>query len=105
MVEACAAGVPVLGSGIPALEEIVEEGRTGRLVSAGAPLETAAATLELLGSPELRSRLGAAGRSVAVRRFSFETTVTTLPQVYLDILGTRGRRGREGRLSALAWHL
>jgi glycosyltransferase involved in cell wall biosynthesis len=62
LLEAMARGVPVVAvdSGGPA--EFVEHGRSGLLASSGEPPALADALQPLLDSPELRARIGAAGR-------------------------------------------
>jgi len=59
--EAMAAGLPVVACRASAVPEIVEDGRTGLLVSPRSPDELARAMETLLVNEELRKDLGAAG--------------------------------------------
>ena len=45
----------------------------------------------LLAQPDLRARLGAAGRSLYERQFTLEHCVTRTLEVYGSVLATRGQ--------------
>jgi glycosyltransferase involved in cell wall biosynthesis len=63
VLEAMAAGLPVVASAVGGIPEIVVDGETGLLVPPGNdPAPLAAAIRELLGDPERRRRMGEAGR-------------------------------------------
>jgi glycosyltransferase involved in cell wall biosynthesis len=82
LLEAMARGVAVVavGSGGPA--EFIEDQRTGALAASGEPAALAAALQPLLGSPELRRALGAAGRE----RFMHEFTDAAMRKRFFDQL-------------------
>lgn len=69
VIEAMAAGAPVVGSRHAGIVEAIEHGRTGLLVPEGDPQALADALGQLIAQPELRRRLGAAARLVAAERF------------------------------------
>ncbi|HEY8775576.1 MAG TPA: glycosyltransferase [Gaiellaceae bacterium] len=72
LLEAMAAGLPIVASDSGGPSEVIESGRSGILV-AGPTEELLAAAIEaLLVDPELRSRLGEAGRERFLRFFSAE---------------------------------
>jgi len=71
LVEALAAGRPVLAPAAGGALDIVDEG-CGRLYEPGDAVAAAAALVELLGAPGLAARLGGAGRERAERVFSLE---------------------------------
>jgi starch synthase len=92
-VEAMACGAPVVASNVGGIPEIVEHGRTGYLVDyeleAGAPRDVRRAALglaervnELAASPELRRRMGEAGRARAVREFSWSRIADETAALY-----------------------
>ena len=83
LLEAMAAGKAVLATRVSAIPEVVLDGVTGKLVAAGRPAEVASALLEL-ESPELRARLGAAGRRRAAQDFSLERMVERTLEAYAD---------------------
>lgn len=62
LLEAAASGLPCVASDVPGCREIVQDGITGRLVPPHDPAALATAIAELAGDPELRQRLGGAGR-------------------------------------------
>lgn len=72
VLEAMAAGLPVVGSRVGGMSELVADGETGLLVEPGDPDVLAAALRRLLAEPELRRRMGDAGRDRARRRFALE---------------------------------
>jgi glycosyltransferase involved in cell wall biosynthesis len=72
ILEAMCAGKPVVATDVGAVRELVEEGRTGLLVPPGDPEALAAALGRLITDGELRARLGAAGRELALERFSLD---------------------------------
>ena len=71
-VEAAAAGKAVLGTRIPGLADAVQEGQTGLLVPSADEAGLAAGMRQLLTQPDLRRRLGSAGR-VWAKRFDWDT--------------------------------
>lgn len=62
VLEAMAAGLPVVAYDTGAISEMVEDGRTGRVVPVGDREGLHSALLELLASPDLRAEYGQAGR-------------------------------------------
>jgi glycosyltransferase involved in cell wall biosynthesis len=62
LIEAMAAGVPVIASDIPACREVLDDGRAGILVPPGDPGGLAAAIERILGSDAERARMAEAGR-------------------------------------------
>lgn len=67
--EAIAVGTPVIASNLAGIPEILDFGRCGVLVPPGDVGCLAAAIDQLLGDPEERCRLAAAGREFAKRKF------------------------------------
>ena len=73
ILEAMAAGLPVVASRVGGVPEQVSHGETGLLVEPGDPDELAAALRRLATDPSLRLRLGAAGRERAEHTFDLDT--------------------------------
>jgi glycosyltransferase involved in cell wall biosynthesis len=73
--EAMAHGKPVLATRVGGIPEIVEDGVTGYLVSAGDREAIADRMLRLAGDGSLRRRMGIAGRGVVQSRFDLSRTV------------------------------
>ncbi len=68
--EAMAAGRPVVASRVGGLAEAVVHEETGLLVPPGDPTALAAALARLARDPDLRARLGAAGRARVLARYT-----------------------------------
>jgi glycosyltransferase involved in cell wall biosynthesis len=87
LLEAMAAGVPIVATAIGGIPEIVEHGRTGLLVPAPPqPADVAAALGTLVGDPGQRAALAAAGRDRFAARFAVEPWARRLRAVYDDVL-------------------
>lgn len=82
VLEAMAAGVPVVATRVGGVEELVEDGRTGSLVDAGDEQGLAAAIVALLSDPARAATLGANGRERARARFSRERMAAEVLSVY-----------------------
>ncbi|HLH28780.1 MAG TPA: glycosyltransferase family 4 protein, partial [Acidimicrobiales bacterium] len=105
-IEAMACGVPLVATTGGALPEVVgHDGETGLLVPPDDPGALATAIGRLLDDPDLRMRLGAAGRRRVLGRFTWEVTARGTAEEYVSLLDQHGRlevRGGEphGRLEA-----
>jgi glycosyltransferase involved in cell wall biosynthesis len=71
ILEACAAGLPVVATGVGGTPEVVQDGVTGFLVSAGDPGAMAARLIELFDSPDAANAMGERGRDFVRAQFSF----------------------------------
>ncbi len=65
LLEAMAAGAPIVASNIPGYRHVLTNGREGLMVPPGDPDALAEAIIWLLDHPEERARMGAAGRQTA----------------------------------------
>jgi glycosyltransferase involved in cell wall biosynthesis len=82
VLEAMAAGVPVVASRVGGIPEQVEDGVTGLLVEPGDPEALAAALGRLAADPALRRRLGVAGRRRAEKAFDLDAFRRAHLEVY-----------------------
>jgi glycosyltransferase involved in cell wall biosynthesis len=87
ILEAMAAGLPVIATAVGSVPEIVSEGETGRLVAPGQPDALAAVLAELAGDRELRARMGAAGVRAHRERFDSEAMVDHYERLILSSSG------------------
>jgi glycosyltransferase involved in cell wall biosynthesis len=69
MVEAMAAGLPVVSTAVSGIPELVRDGENGLLVPPENPAAFAAALLKLAADAPLRGRLAEAGRETVAERF------------------------------------
>ena len=88
LIEAGAAGRPVVATGVGGVADVVRDGETGFVVE-GAAASVAAATIELLTRPDLASSMGAAGRSRILPRYSAVRLASDLVALYERELSSR----------------
>jgi glycosyltransferase involved in cell wall biosynthesis len=86
IMEAMAAGVPVVASDIPPNRELVVNGETGYLVGVGDSVGLAQFTDRILADASLAQRLGAAGRERMRTNFSIDRMVAAHAELYRDVL-------------------
>lgn len=82
LIEAMAAGLPVVATRAGGVPEIVVDGETGLLVPARDDEALAGAIRTLLDDPARAARFGAAGRERAARSFSLQANVDGLMGAY-----------------------
>jgi len=90
-IEAMMAGLPVVGTDVGGLKEVIDDGRTGLLVPPKDPARLAEAISNLLADPGLARRMGAQGRQRAHSRFTTDNMVEKTIQVYEEVQNARRR--------------
>jgi glycosyltransferase involved in cell wall biosynthesis len=94
ILEAYAAGLPVVATDVGACREMIEGrtasdrllGASGFVTRVGIPEDTAAALVRLARDPELRTRLGAAGRKRVVGFYRREQMLESYRALYRDMV-------------------
>lgn len=86
IMEAAAAGLPIVTWQLPFYEELLENHKTALLVKAGDMQAFEDALLSLINSPEQRQNLGQAARQQMLSNFSLATFVENMTAVYESIL-------------------
>ena len=86
VLEASAAGVPVVATAVGGTPEVVDDGRTGFLVPPADPAWLARRMIELLNDESLRMQMGQAGREHVRDHFTFEAQA----QSYLNLFEQMG---------------
>ena len=81
-IEAMAMGVPVVGTRVSAVPELISDGRSGLLVPPGSPEELAGAMQRLLVDQPLRACVIAEGRERVRRDFDNRRLVRRLGEIY-----------------------
>jgi glycosyltransferase involved in cell wall biosynthesis len=76
ILEAMAAGKPVVATRVGSVDRAVQEGSTGHLVAPGNEEELAGRLIELLRNPSRAAELGRAGRKFVVQHASIERMVS-----------------------------
>jgi glycosyltransferase involved in cell wall biosynthesis len=90
VLEAMAAGLPVVATRVGGVPEVVVEGQTGILVPPRDPNALADALLTLLRDPNLRRRMGQAGRQRVQEYFSVDQMVSKTETLYEQLLSEKG---------------
>lgn len=86
ILEAMAAGRPVVATAVGGLPELIEDGVTGFLVPPRDPDALAQAILRLAKDRTLRLRMGKEARKQAVERFDIAQTARAYEELYLRLL-------------------
>jgi len=97
VLEAMAAGLPVVASAVDGLEEVVIDGKTGFLTPPGDAAALAARLGQLIDDPSLRNALGKAGRERAEEYFSLPAWRDAHFSLYRLLLAAR--RSQDARTS------
>ena len=85
ILEAMARGKPVIGTRVGGIPDLVEDGKTGRLVASGQAGELAEAMMELIKNPSLVAHRGQAGRTKLDAEFDFASCIRSHQQLYRDV--------------------
>jgi glycosyltransferase involved in cell wall biosynthesis len=88
IIEALAAGRPVVATSVGGVPDVVDQGETGFLVQPGDTVAMADRLATLARDPELRARMGGSGRERVLRRYAVERLVDDVDVLYRELLGT-----------------
>ena len=86
LIEAQAAGVPVVTTDVGGARDVVEDGVTGRVLDAEDVSGMADSIAEILDDPALASRFAAAGRTHSLSRFTLARLVRDIDDLYTRLL-------------------
>lgn len=94
VIEAQAAGLPVVSTDVGGVRDVVVDGESGFIV-VGGDVEALADRLDRLGAdPELRTRFGHVGAERARSRYSVPRLVDDMDRLYRELLAQPDRRTR-----------
>lgn len=95
LLEASAAGLPIVATDVGGNAEVVDDGVSGFLVPAERPERLAEALDRVAAMSEReRERLGTAGRERTANEYGIEQVVDVWESIYLELLARGGRRPR-----------
>ena len=97
ILDALTAGLPVVGSRVGGIPEIIEPERTGLLAPVGDSAALAAAIRRLLGDRSFAGALAAAGQEKVAARFSADAMVEGSLRVYRALLAAEASRARDAK--------
>jgi len=89
VIEALAAGRPVVATRVGGVSDVVRDGVDGFLAEVADVESLAARLAELAGDPELRTRMGNAGQAHVVDRYAVERLVDDIDRLYRSLLPGR----------------
>jgi glycosyltransferase involved in cell wall biosynthesis len=94
VLQAMAAGVPIVATAVDGTPEVVRDGETGLLVPPGQPDRAADRVLEIVSRPELRARCIEGARRVLTSEFDIRRMVRDLDRLYVELLEPVGETAR-----------
>lgn len=97
VIEAMAAGLPVVASEVGGIPELVKSGVTGMLVPPGDAAALARSVLDLMDRPGFAAALGEAARARIEQEFSFDRMVGGFERVYAAGLEKHARTATKTR--------
>ena len=92
LVEAMAAGKPIIAFRVGAIPEIVKDGFNGKTLGSRDPSEFAKAMEFFTRNPECIGRVGSYNRDYASKRFSWKITAVATERVYEELLSDCAKR-------------
>ena len=90
LLEAMAMGIPVIGSDVGGIPDLVRQGKEGLLISPGDPLALAEAIRAVASNPQMAKKMGDAGKKRVSEQFSARDMVRRIERVYLGALAEKG---------------
>lgn len=86
LLEAMACGVPIVGSDIPGIRDVITHGKNGLLVPPKDSLALAKAIMSLMVDSDLRYQLGHKGWELAVKEYDWAKICNKVEEIYHDAL-------------------
>jgi glycosyltransferase involved in cell wall biosynthesis len=92
VIEALAAGVPVVATAVGGVPDVIRHEENGILIPAGDPVALAAALERLTSDVHLRERVTMLGRREAGQKFGHDRLVSDIAALYSGLLKVRAER-------------
>jgi L-malate glycosyltransferase len=81
-IEAAATGLPVVGTKVGGIPEVIEDGITGLMADKGDFKKIAQHLTRLIAEPDLRHKMGLAGRQMVEQRYSWQYCLESMQDLY-----------------------
>jgi glycosyltransferase involved in cell wall biosynthesis len=86
VLEAMAAGLPVIATRVEGTSELIVDGETGLLISPGSSEELARAIGQSLGDERRRSEMIASAQGIVRKQFTWDAVVASYVKLYRELL-------------------
>jgi glycosyltransferase involved in cell wall biosynthesis len=86
VIEACAAGTPVVGTDVGGMGDVITSGETGLLVPSGDRAALTEAVLNVIDNPDRASAMSTAARATVIQKYSAERLVEDIRRLYFDLV-------------------
>lgn len=101
LLEAMAAGKPVIATAISEIPKIVADGKTGILVPPKDASALSSAIVELVRDPHKRQMMGKNGMERVVGEFSLEKSAAGYKHLYQDLLASKNKRKKDNKIKIM----
>lgn len=85
LIEAMASGLPVVGTRVEGIRDVIEHGKDGMLVESGDVESLADTLIQLLNDSPLRRRFGTAARRKAIEKYSLKRCVEQHEKLFSEL--------------------
>ncbi|VAV85703.1 hypothetical protein MNBD_DELTA01-1784 [hydrothermal vent metagenome] len=90
VIEASAAGIPVIATAVDGTPEVVRDGETGLLIEPRNPVVITESVLRLLDNPEEAKKMGQRGANYVRAHFDISQQVKGTEAIYMELIAGKG---------------
>ena len=86
LIEAMSYMVPVIGTNVSGINEIIENNKNGLLIKPKSAEEIIQSIIKLISNPKLRKRFSVEGRKTVEKYFTIQKTVSEIELIFQEII-------------------